>query len=72
MLPQAKETDNFRPRSMSVEDADMFKSPNPFYDDSNASATTTPKSSPPSSPLKTASPEKEVLRQISMPEPFKI
>eukprot|EP00578_Thalassiosira_sp_NH16_P014867 CAMPEP_0181105996 /NCGR_PEP_ID=MMETSP1071-20121207/16289_1 /TAXON_ID=35127 /ORGANISM="Thalassiosira sp., Strain NH16" /LENGTH=73 /DNA_ID=CAMNT_0023189359 /DNA_START=56 /DNA_END=277 /DNA_ORIENTATION=+ len=68
---EVNEVKRDRSRSMSVEDEMMFRLGRPFEDDSEA-ATTTPNPTPPSSPSKMGSPEKEVLRPISMPEPFKI
>eukprot|EP00571_Detonula_confervacea_P010172 CAMPEP_0172307642 /NCGR_PEP_ID=MMETSP1058-20130122/8457_1 /TAXON_ID=83371 /ORGANISM="Detonula confervacea, Strain CCMP 353" /LENGTH=70 /DNA_ID=CAMNT_0013019865 /DNA_START=132 /DNA_END=344 /DNA_ORIENTATION=+ len=70
MVSQVNEVESGRHRSMSAEDEMMFKLGRPFED---SKATNTPKSTPPASPSKKiGSPEKEVLRPISMPEPFKI
>lgn len=62
------ERDGFR--RVSGEDEEMFSPPRP-YEDQVSKAANTPKSTSPPSPAK-CSPEKEVLRPISMPAPFKI
>eukprot|EP00804_Cyclotella_cryptica_P008103 CCRYP_004602-RC/>CCRYP_004602-RC protein AED:0.00 eAED:0.00 QI:349/1/1/1/1/1/2/3969/70 len=63
----AVERDGFR--RMSGEDEMMFTNPSPFQADDSKLTPITPKSSPPASPEKMT---KEVLKEVSLPRPFKI
>ncbi|KAL7487348.1 hypothetical protein ACHAW6_012947 [Cyclotella cf. meneghiniana] len=63
----AVERDGFR--RMSGEDEMMFTNPSPFQADDLNLTTVAPKPSPPASPGKMT---KEVLKPVSLPQPFKI
>ncbi|KAL7432708.1 hypothetical protein ACHAXH_004121 [Discostella pseudostelligera] len=70
MATKVNAIESDRGRSMSAEDDMMFMMGSPFGDYPNTHST--PTTTPHNTPAKTTPAEKEILRPISMPKPFKI